>query len=61
MALRLSEQRLRLAPDPPPEAAGVPEPSPGDEGVGDDAGAKPGRRFPGDEPGDFYADAMETV
>ena len=61
MALRLSAQRLRRAPDPPPEAAGVPEPSPGDEGVGDDAGAKPGRRFPGDEPGDFYADAMETV
>ena len=61
MALRLSEQRLRLVPDPPPEAASVPELSPGDEGTGDGAGGKPGRPLPGGEPGDFYADAMETV
>jgi hypothetical protein len=65
MALRLSEQRLRLVPDPPPGTAGVPEPSSRDEGGDDDSGGKPGTPLPGeepgDEPGDFYADAMETV
>lgn len=64
MAQRLSEQRLRLVPDPPPGTAGVPEPSSRDEGVDDDSG-KLGAPLPGeepaDEPGDFYADAMETV
>jgi len=61
MALRLSEQRLRLVPDPPPATAGStakPAGAGGSEGV-------PGAPFPGeepaDDPGDFYADAMETV
>jgi transposase InsO family protein len=61
MALRLSEQRLRLVPAPPPAAAGgtaKPAGAGGDDGV-------PGAPFPGEEPagdpGDFYADAMETV
>jgi len=62
MALRLSEQRLRLVPPPPAEAPGAPELSSHHEG-GD--GASGGTRLPGqehgDEPGDFYADAMETV
>jgi transposase InsO family protein len=59
MALRLSEQRLRLVPDPPPAAAAAkPAGAGGSDGV-------PGAPFPGeepaDDPGDFYADAMETV
>jgi hypothetical protein len=62
MALRLSEQRLRLVPPPPAEAPGAPELSSRHEG-GD--GASGGTPLPGqehgDEPGDFYADAMETV
>jgi hypothetical protein len=62
MALRLSEQRLRLVPPPPAEAPGAPELSSHHEG-GD--GASGGTPLPGqergDEPGDFYADAMETV
>ena len=61
MALRLSEQRLRLIPDPPPGTAGVPEPSSRDEGCDDNSRGKPGPPLPGEEPGDFYADAMETV
>jgi hypothetical protein len=62
MALRLSEQRLRLVPDPPAEASGVPELSSSGEGGDDQSGGTPlpGREH-GDEPGDFYADAMETV
>jgi len=66
MALRQSEQRLRLVPDPPPGTACVPEPSCRHEGDDDDdSGGKPGTPLPGEEPGgepgDFYADAMETV
>jgi hypothetical protein len=63
MALRLSERRLRLVPDPAPAAA-VPEPVTAAGGDGD-GGGEPPARFPGgetgDDPGDFYADAMETV
>jgi hypothetical protein len=63
MALRLSEQRLRLVPDPPPGTAGTLEPASGSKGG--DSGGEPGASFPGQEPGgelgDFYADAMETV
>jgi transposase InsO family protein len=65
MALRLSEQRLRLVPDPAPETAGPPKPVI-TGGVGDDDSDGeldapfPGEE-PGDGPGDFYADAMETV
>ena len=62
MALRLSEQRLRLIPDPPP---GTAAPEPASRSKGDDSGGEPGTPFPGeepgDEPGDFYADAMETA
>ncbi|MGH3182866.1 MAG: hypothetical protein ACRDOE_13305 [Streptosporangiaceae bacterium] len=66
MALRLSEQRLRLVPDPPP-AAGSPEKlAPiSDDGGDDDSDGELDAAFPGEEPGedpgDFYADAMETV
>ena len=65
MALRLSEQRLRLVPDPPPAAAGgTAEPAGADSEAGGSDG-EPGAPFPGeepaDDPGDFYADAMETV
>jgi transposase InsO family protein len=63
MALRLSEERLRLIPDPPPGTAGTPEPA--SRSKGDDSGGEPCTPFPGGdpggEPGDFYADAMETV
>jgi hypothetical protein len=59
MALRLSEQRLRLV--PPPETAGTPEPaSRSKDGDGEPGTPPPGEK-PGGEPGDFYADAMETV
>jgi transposase InsO family protein len=65
MALRLSEQRLRLVPDPPPPAAGPPQPVISGEGGDDDSDSELGAPFPGEEPGDgpgdFYADAMETV
>jgi transposase InsO family protein len=61
IALRLSEQRLRLV--PPPGTAGTPEPA--SRSKGDDSGGEPTAPFPGEEPGsepgDFYADAMETV
>jgi hypothetical protein len=62
MALRLSEQRLRLVPAPPAEASCVPELSSHHEGGDGESGGTPlpGREH-GDEPGDFYADAMETV
>ena len=66
MALRLSEQRLRLVPDPPPAASSVPEPAAVSDGGGDDdSDSELDAPFPGEEPGhdpgDFYADAMETV
>ncbi|HUZ25485.1 MAG TPA: helix-turn-helix domain-containing protein [Streptosporangiaceae bacterium] len=64
MALRLSGQRLRLVPGPPP-AAGAPEPAVTGDGGDDDSDSELGAPFPGEEPGggpgDFYADAMETV
>jgi hypothetical protein len=66
MALRLSEQRLRLVPDPPPAAGSAAEPAVVSDAAGDDDSdgeldaAFPGEE-PGDGPGDFYADAMETV
>jgi len=66
MALRISGRRLRLVPDPPPAASGVPEPAAISDGGGDDDSDGgldapfPGEE-PGHEPGDFYADAMETV
>ena len=59
MALRLSEQRLRLV--PPPETAATPEPaSRSKDGDGEPGTPPPGEK-PSGEPGDFYADAMETV
>lgn len=65
MALRISEQRLRLVPDPPPAAASVPGLSADGEGGDDDNDGELDAPFPGEEtghdPGDFYADAMETV
>jgi len=71
MALRISEQRLRLVPEPEPAAGQVPHAASGADTGGDDAGgdddgpAELGAPFPGEEPdadpGDFYADAMETV
>jgi transposase InsO family protein len=65
MALRLSEQRLRLVPDPPPPTASTPEPAVIAASGDDDSDSEleapfPGEE-PGDDPGDFYADAMETV
>jgi transposase InsO family protein len=64
MALRLSEQRLRLIPDPQPAAGGAPQPPPV-AGSDDDRPGEPDALFPGEVPGhdlgDFYADAMETV
>ena len=65
MALRLSEQRLRLVPDPPPAAVSTPEPAIINDGGDDDSDSELDAPFPGEEPdhdpGDFYADAMETV
>jgi transposase InsO family protein len=66
MALRLSEQRLRLVPDPPSAGGGVPGPAvTGDGGGDDDSDSELDAPFPGEEPGgepgDFYADALETV
>jgi hypothetical protein len=65
MALRLSEQRLRLVPVPPPAAAGPPEPAVTVDGGDDDSDSELDAPFPGeepeDDPGDFYADAMEIV
>jgi transposase InsO family protein len=61
MALRLSEQRLRLVPAPP-APAGEPAAAPRDDDgrAGEQGAASPGQPPAGD-PGDFYADAMETV
>ena len=65
MALRLSEQRLRLVPGPPSAAASTPDPAVIDGGGDDDSDSELDAPFPGEEPdhdpGDFYADAMETV
>ncbi len=66
MALRLSGQRLRLVPDPPPAAGSMPEPAViSDDGGDDDSDSELDAPFPGeepgDDPGDFYADAMEPV
>jgi transposase InsO family protein len=65
MALRLSEQRLRMVPDPPPAVAGPPEPAIAGDGGDDDSDSELDAPFPGEDtdhgPGDFYADAMETV
>jgi transposase InsO family protein len=64
MALRLSEQRLRLVPDPQPGAGQAPQPAPvagSDDGRPGEPGAPFPGEVPGDDPGDFYADAMETV
>jgi len=67
MALRLSEQRLRLVPDPDPvtqapaarQRAGRLD---GDLGSDDDRPGQLSAPFPGEDPGGgFYADAMETV
>jgi transposase InsO family protein len=66
MALRLSEQRLRLVPDPPPAPGSAPEsavvsPEGGDDDSDDELDALFPGESPADDPGDFYADAMETV
>ena len=66
MALRISEQRLRLVPEPEPATGQAPHAASGADAGGDDDGpAELGAPFPGEEPdadpGDFYADAMETV
>jgi hypothetical protein len=65
MALRLSEQRLRLVPDPLPATASPPEPAivaaSGDDDSDGELGAPFPGEEPGDDPGDFYAGAMETV
>ena len=65
MALRLSEQRLRLVPDPPPAAARPARTRIAAAGGDDDSDSELDAPFPGEEPGDgpgdFYADAMETV
>jgi hypothetical protein len=66
MALRISEQRLRLVPDPPPARDEAAQHAPAaDTGSDDDRPAELSAPFPGEEPaagpGDFYADAMETV
>jgi hypothetical protein len=66
MALRLSEQRLRLVPEPPAPAGSAPEPAViSSEAGDDDADGELDAPFPGeeagDDPGDVYADAMETV
>jgi transposase InsO family protein len=65
MALRLSEQRLRLVPEPPPATVSAPEPAVVAASGDDDSDSELDAPFPGeepgDDPGDFYADAMETV
>jgi transposase InsO family protein len=65
MALRLSEQRLRLVPEPPPATASPPEAdvitASGDDDSDSELDAPFPGEEPGDDPGDFYADAMETV
>ncbi len=66
MALRLSEQRLRLVPDPPPANGSAQEPAVtagdvGDDDIDDELDAPFPGEEPGHDPGDFYTDAMETV
>jgi transposase InsO family protein len=66
MALRLSEQRLRLVPDPPPAAVSTAATDASAaavkaDGGDDDSDGELDAPFPGEEPGDFYADAMETM
>jgi hypothetical protein len=65
MALRLSEQRLQLIPAPPKDAGKAPgEPAAdrrdGDSSPGGTEDPPPGQP-PGDDRGDFYADAMESA
>ena len=65
MALRLSEQRLQLAPAPPKDPGEAPRESAAghrdeDSGPGGTEDLPPGQP-PGDDQGDFYADAMESV
>jgi hypothetical protein len=59
MALRLSEQRLRLVPDPPSGTASPPEPAVIAASGDDDSDSELDAPFPaeesGDGPGDFYA------
>ena len=58
MALRDSDERLRLVlPSPGPE----PEPPAGDVAGDDDDDSELDAPFPGEDEGDFYADAMETI
>ncbi len=58
MALRDSDERLRLVlPSPEPE----PEPPAGDTAGDDDDDSELDAPFPGEDEGDFYADAMETI
>ena len=66
IALRLSEQRLRLVPDPPQAGGEAPQDAAaaGMDGDGTrpgETGAGSGGEPPGEGRGDFYADAMETV
>jgi len=65
MALRISEQRLRLIPDPPAQDQAAQHQPAADRGGDDDRPAELDAPFPGetpaDDPGDFYADAMETA
>jgi len=61
MALRGTDDRLRLI-LPPPHPEEEPEPVvPGDDDEDAELGAPFPGEEPGEEPGDFYADAMETV
>ena len=58
MALRDSDERLRLVlPSPGPE----PEPPAGDVPGDDDDDSELDAPFPGEDEGNFYADAMETI
>jgi len=60
MALRLSEQRLRLVPAPPAPAGELTAPR-DDDGRAGEQGASSSGQPPAGDAGDFYADAMETV
>jgi hypothetical protein len=65
MAMRISQQRLRLVPDPPPAADAAPPAIAEQAGGDDDRAGELDAPFPGEapdgDPGDFYADAMEIV